>query len=134
MGRILSIRLSASTYNTDDVFRAWPHLCSLAWPGRGELVGAAWRPSSVSGALAPPIAVNEARFGVLDLVRDLMEEFRFGDWDDETKKLLESGMDDLHAAETALVNALADWQPQSANRATDDIEDALDKLERVLDT
>ena len=32
MGKILQIRVSAWTYNEDDVPRTWPRLCSAVWP------------------------------------------------------------------------------------------------------
>ena len=52
MGRILTVRVSAVTYDDGEVFRAWPDLCALAWPGQGEVSGRAWVPHIVSAALA----------------------------------------------------------------------------------
>ena len=31
MGRILQIRVSAWTYDEDEVLQAWPKLCALVW-------------------------------------------------------------------------------------------------------
>ncbi|MDL2210858.1 formin-like protein 18 [Desulfovibrio sp. OttesenSCG-928-O18] len=130
MGRVLTIRLSAVTYNEEDVFRSWPNLCALAWPGKGDLAGGGWRPKA--GAFAPPVAAEPVRRGVLELAHDLSEEFTFGDWDAELKDRAGNGMADLKKAVADLEKALADWQPQAANAASNDMEDALDKLQRQL--
>ena len=132
MGKILTIRLSAVTYNTDEVFHAWPYLCALAWPGKGELIGGAWRPAAVSKKLGPPVEAETPGFSVQDLAHNLMEEFQFGDWEPDVKQEIEDGMQELQHAVASLEKALEDWQPQAANTATDALEDALDKLERKL--
>lgn len=132
MGRILTIRLSAVTYNTEEVFRAWPNCCALAWPGKGEASGGVWRPAFVSANLAPPVAADVPRYSVQELVRDLLEEYEFGDWDSTLKSRVAADMDDLRKAFEMLASALADWKPQPANAATDAVEDALDKLEREV--
>lgn len=132
MGRILSIRLSAVTFNTEDVFRAWPHLCFLAWPGKGDISGGSWKPKAVPATLVPPVAAEPPRYGVRELAHELLEEFRFGEWDAKLKDAAKDGMEALDKACEALDSALADWKPQIANTASDAIEDALDKLEREL--
>lgn len=130
MGRVLTIRLSAVTYNEEDVFRSWPDLCALAWPDKGEVTAAGWRPKP--GGFAPLVAAEPVRRGVLELAHDLYEEFEFGDWNFELKDKVRDGMDDLQKAGASLEKALENWQPQAANAASDGIEDALDKLQRVL--
>ena len=132
MGRILSVRLSATTFNDGEVLRAWPRLCALAWPGKGEISCGGWRPKTVPPALTPPVRPETSHFGVLDLVSDLLEEAEFGDWDAALALRLEAGLDDLRHAASGLKKALADWNPKAANAATDEIEDALDKMEREL--
>ena len=132
MGRILQIRLSAATYSEEDVFASWPKLCNLAWPGRGEKGKNGWKPNA--NAFAPPVKAEPARFGVLNLVHDLLEESQFADWDKPLKDRLQAGMVALQKASDDLEKALADWQPQAANKATDAIEDALGALENdVMD-
>ena len=130
MGRVLSIRLSAVTYNEEDVFRSWPGLCALAWPGKGDIAGGAWKPKAKT--FAAPVAAEPTSHGVLDLAHSLSEEFQFGDWEDAVKEKLGDGMSALQKAATKLDSALEDWKPQDANAATNDIEDALDKLEGTL--
>ena len=132
MGRILSIRLSAVTFNTEDVFRAWPLLCTMAWPEKGYISNGVWCPLPMSAALAPPVVSEQPRYGVHELVHELLEEFEFGDWDTSLKEKAQEGMSALRQAFASLENALANWKPQLANTATDAIEDALDRLELEL--
>lgn len=130
MGRVLTVRLHAVTYNEEDVFRAWPELCALAWPTKGELSGDRWRPRHE--VFAAPVAAVPQRYGVADLVRDLLEEYEFGDWDSELQARLREGIAALRTAGESLDRALENWQPQAANAATNDIEDALDRLQKEL--
>lgn len=130
MGRVLAVRLSAVTYNEEDVFRFWPGLCALAWPGQGEVTGKVWKPKAV--VFAAPVAAEPVRRGVLDLVHHLGEEFRFGDWTENVRKTMRDDMAALQNAAASLDAALEDWKPREANAATDAIEDALDKLESLL--
>lgn len=127
MGRVLTVRVSVTTYNEEDVFRSWPNLCALAWPGKGEVYRDGWKPKPVT--FPPPVAADPVRHGVVELVRGLLEEFRLGDWGKDVKARLEAGLGDLEKALAALESALADWQPQAANTATNIIEDCLDALE-----
>ncbi len=130
MGRILSIRLSAVTYNEEDVFRAWPGLCALAWPGKGDIYGGAWKPAPDS--FTPPVKAEPVSHGVVALAHALLEESRLGDWSDGLKKRLEQELAGLNTAVKQLETALADWQPQAANMASNAIEDRLDSLEEKL--
>lgn len=127
MGQILSIRLSAVTYDEDAVSRAWPRLCALAWPNRTGAMDGKARP--LPAAFAPPLTADPVRRGVVELVQALQEAFRFGDWDAGLQQRLEAGMGDLGKAATALAKALEDWQPQAANTASNAMEDSLDFLE-----
>lgn len=131
MGKILTIRLSAVTYNEEEVFRAWPRLCSLAWPGKGEISAQGWRPSVT--LFPPPLAATQPNYGVLTLAKVLLEEQRFGSWPSELIRLLDPAIGGLAAAVNKLEDALANWQPQAANTETNAIEDALDTMERVLE-
>ncbi len=127
MGRILTIRLSAVTYSEEDVFRAWPRLCDLAWPGKGQVFSDGWKPNPES--FAPPVAADRVRRGVVELANALLEESRLGDWDDTVQNSLRPELASLEKAVRQLETALADWQPQAANLASNSIEDSLDALE-----
>ena len=130
MGRVLTIRLSAVTYNEEDVFRSWPHLCGLAWPGKGQIFSDGWKPDPAS--FAPPVTAESVRRGVAELAAGLLEESRLGDWDKAVKSSLQPGLADLEKAVRQLETALADWQPQAANTASNALEDCLDALEEKL--
>ena len=131
MGRVLTVRLSVTTYREEDVFRSWPQLCALAWPGKGKVFQDGWKPDPA--AFAPPVAADPVRHGVMELVHGLLEEACLGDWDKKVRAGLEAGLPGLEKAASKLESALADWQPQAANTATNEIEDSLDSLEEKLE-
>ena len=130
MGRILSVRVSAATYNEDDVFRTWPRLCSLAWPGKGRIWPDGWKLDPVS--FASPVASDPVRRGAVELVQGILEEFRLGDWDAAITAQVQDEMKNLAVSMGKLDQALGDWQPQAANAVTNEIEDSLDSLEEKL--
>lgn len=130
MGRVLTVRMIATTYREEEVFASWPRLCALAWPGKGKVYQDGWKPDPM--AFAPPVAADPVRRGVVELVRCLLEESRLGDWDTSVKNGLRSGLVDLEKACKRLEDALADWQGQAANAATNDMEECLDSLEEKL--
>ncbi|SBV94502.1 conserved hypothetical protein [uncultured delta proteobacterium] len=130
MGRVLTVRLSVTTYNEEDVFRSWPRLCALAWPGKGQVFQDGWKPNPE--VFAPPVKAEPVRRGVMELAQGLLEESRLGDWDKDVKSKLAAGLRELEKNAATLEAALADWQPQAANTATNQIEDTLDSLEEKL--
>lgn len=112
MGRVLQVRVWATTYNDDDVLREWPRLHKLAWP------------------VESPVYV--AKQGVLEMVDTLVDAHRFADWPDDIRELTGEGLRQLAALRVQLDAALADWDPKTANRLTDQIEDLLTGIEKVL--
>lgn len=111
MGRILQIRVTAWTYDEDEVNRAWPRLTALVWAERDR-----WVPAG-------------ARHGVLELAKALPDAARFGHWPESTRQALRDGIDKAYGLSIRLEAALADWQPSLANRLSDELEDALTSLE-----
>ena len=111
MGRLLQIRVSASTFSPDDVETAWPWLCALVWT------------KSPAGGVAPDR-------GVLQLVRGLDDGRRFGAWSEEARKRLDVGIDAAVHLADRLERALGDWNPTLANRLSEELENLLDDLER----
>ena len=107
MGKVLQIRVSASTPFPEEVQRQWPRLSALAWP-QGE-------PQSPS---------------VPALARALYDQYRFGGADPIWKTLADS-LATMHQAHRELDDALAEWQPQEANQASDRLEDSLNEMERL---
>lgn len=133
MGRILTIRLTAATYDENEVFQTWPKLCSLAWPGKGEVANGVWRRTVLPAALQAPQGTPRQRGGVLELAGALSDQARFGAWLPAQKEQLRDGLARLAAAGEELEIALADWQGQAAHKASNALEDALDDMERVLE-
>ncbi len=131
MGRILTIRVSAVTHDEAEVFRTWPRLCALAWPGQGEAAGGAWKPHCPPAVLAAPVAAEPWRRGVMELSRALCDEARFGDWPEDLRQRMDAGIAGLEKRADALEAALADWQPKAAHAASTAMEDILDELERL---
>lgn len=113
MGRLLQVRVSASTYDEVGVTRAWPRLSGLAW-GQDRVSG--------------------ARYGVFELARTLFEKRRLGMLSPEADTALGDGPQRLEALCERLGAALADWKPTEANRLTDELEDLLTELEKAAET
>ncbi len=114
MGKYLQIRVSAWTYDEDEVRAAWPGLATLAW-GEGRTG------SSLPGG----------RRGVTELAAALGDGLAFADWPDAVKKRLEPGIGKATALKTRLENALADWNPREADRLSYELEDTLTDLETL---
>ena len=108
MGKVLQIRVSAWTYNEDDVKKSWEGLSALAWP-------------------RPPYP-GEKR-GVLELVTALENGLGFEDWPKAVADRLREGIGRVGDLRNQLEQALADWNPREANRLSDALEDALSLLE-----
>lgn len=110
MGKVLQIRVTASTYDQREVKARWPRLCKLAFT---------------------PIRPKELAQGVLELAQSLYEQCRFGEWDKELTDRLKPGIDKAKALCQELEAALADWKASEANRISDELEDQLDRLEEI---
>lgn len=107
MGRVLQIRVMAYTYDPSEVEKQWPRLYKLAFPTTGE-----------------------AEHGVQEMVRSLGEQMRFGDADQTVKSALLAGTEKTEAVLERMDAALGEWNPQDANKLSEELEEALDELER----
>lgn len=114
MGKVLQIRVSAWTYNDDEVAKAWPNLSAVVWPESDQ-----W---------SPP---GGAR-GVVELADALPDVARFGDMPDNIRAVLQNAGPDVAAPLTAMRQALEAWNPREANTASDRLEEALGALENAL--
>lgn len=119
MGRILQVRLSASTYDTEDVKQAWPALCQTVWPDDKAIK-------------ALQIADLAGGRGVLDLVKALGVALEYEPWPDAKKQVVAPLLKAAQDASDELAEALADWNPKAANKATDEVESSLDDLEQLM--
>lgn len=109
MGKVLQIRVSAVTWNEGLVEDYWPSLVRLAGS----------------------VPVKSEEHGVLELVRRLDEGLRFMKWSEARKRGMGPGIREAARLKAELEAALADWDPRRANALSDDLEDALDALERA---
>ncbi|WP_458399526.1 hypothetical protein [Mailhella sp.] len=112
MGRILQIRVSAWTYDEDEVLQAWPRLCALVWSQLDQ-----WGPAGM-------------KRGVTELAGYLPDALRFSDLPDDVKKLLFPGVKKVAGILDDMRKALADWDPRKANALSDALEEALSELEK----
>ena len=110
MGTVLQIRVIAQTLSASDMGWFWRRLCFLAFGN---------------------VPTDKDKRGVLELVAALVDKFRFGDMDKELKAKLEPGLEKAAAIKKELEDALADWNPGKANSLSNELEDALDRLEDV---
>ncbi len=114
MGRLLQIRVTAFTYDASEVATTWPKLFTLAFPETSP---------------SPSLSRNK---GVLELVDSLFDQLRFEMMEPSLHTILESRVQRAKAVKTQLEEALANWQPQQANRHSDVLEEILDDLEKDL--
>ncbi|SMP78204.1 hypothetical protein SAMN06295888_13027 [Desulfonatronum zhilinae] len=113
MGKILQVRVSAVTYDPDDVYSRWPELSRLAW---GEKQ-----------------SVDLKDVGVRQLTAVLEDKWKFGeDWPQDLKNSLAKDVEALRELDRRLEDALADRQADAADRITYELEDVLDELESVV--
>jgi hypothetical protein len=110
MGKALQIRVSAVTWNEDLLERLWPRLTELAFS----------------------VPIKHERHGVLEMVRALDDGLKFLPWSAARRAALGPGIRKAATLKRELEAALADWQPQQANRLSDELEDVLDELEHAF--
>ena len=110
MGKYLQIRVSAWTFSEDEVRKAWPSLWRLIWGEGGDAV--------------PKKGVMELALAVFDAVQAGLVEPKVA----EALKDRAAEADGLyHSVE----KALADRDPQTADRLSYELEDCLDALEDI---
>lgn len=108
MGKVLQIRVTAVTWNDELVEDDWPRLSKLAFG----------------------LPIKLENHGVLELVRALSEGLEFMNWPEERKQAMGDGIRECARIRDELNRALADWEPRKANDLSNQLEDALDRLER----
>lgn len=116
MGKILQVRVSAQTYNPEDMDRAWPRLVRLVWPDGGR------------DFMSRPVDQRGTK-GVLELVQELHDTLRFRSWPEELKEALGPGIEKAVELKAKLETALGDWKASEANTISHDLEDALTAIE-----
>ena len=112
MGRILQIRLSAYTFEPEEVKDTWPKLVKIA-------LGVD--------------RVYQDTLGVLELVNKLKDKVRYDEsLDKNLKQVLLRYVERLEGVQNKLEQALADWLPAEANKLSYQLEDILDEAEKEV--
>jgi hypothetical protein len=111
MGQVLQIRVIAQTYRVEDVESRWPGLFALAF--------------------GPTTPVPYDQRGVLALVESISQVIEFATLGKALAETLAPALPPVAAARQRLETALADWKAGEANKASLDLEDALDALEKL---
>lgn len=109
MGKVLQIRVIAVTWNEDALEEYWPRLSQLAFS----------------------VPIKFENHGLLEMVRGLSEGLQFMDWSEARKTAMGPGIRECANIRSELDKALADWEPRKANDLSNQLEDALDRLERA---
>lgn len=110
MGRILQIRVSAYTFNPQEIEKSWPTLFEIAF-GQDQKVD---------------------NPGVFELITRLKERILFEEVQEEVEKILEPKLKEISLLQKKLEEALADWEPKKANQLSYQLEDKLDSLEQEI--
>ncbi|MDO5483404.1 MAG: hypothetical protein Q4F27_00710 [Desulfovibrionaceae bacterium] len=108
MGKALQIRVSAVTWNEDLLEELWPRLTELAFS----------------------VPIRHEKRGVLEMVRALDDGLTFMNWSPARREKMGPGIREAARLKAEIEKALADWDPRSANRLSDELEDVLEKLEK----
>ncbi|MGE4551942.1 MAG: hypothetical protein AB7D57_02455 [Desulfovibrionaceae bacterium] len=111
MGKVLQIRVSASTYDESQVGKRWPRLTAHAWGVDADAPG----------------------HGVLALIETIEDKARLGLLDFKPGPDFERALAAVTALRDRMEAALADWRAGEANRLSDELEDALGDLEKAAE-
>jgi hypothetical protein len=111
MGQVLQIRVIAQTYRVEDVENRWPGLFGLAF--------------------GPTTPVPYDQRGVMPLVENVRQVVEFATLGKALSEKLAPGLPPVVAAFTRIETALADWKAGEAEKASNDLETALDALEKL---
>ncbi len=111
MGKILTIRVSVTTYDEQDVIKAFPHLCALAWHKDDKHIPA----SQV--------------YGVLELIESLHQALQFAPWTEEAKNILGNDIKKIYLKKEELDNLILTRQIKEADALIYTIEESLQELE-----
>ncbi|MUM78710.1 hypothetical protein GKC30_13800 [Pseudodesulfovibrio sp. F-1] len=110
MGKLLQIRVSASTFSEDEVKKVWPALWELVWGDGGDAI---------------------PRKGVMELAQAVFDAVRAGLIPKERRDPLREKAEQAEALRFKLQDALAARQPREADAISYELEDCLDALEDI---
>ena len=108
MGKVLQIRVIATTWDEELLEDYWPRLARLAF--------------------SMPVKIE--KHGVLEMVRALADGLEFMKWSDQRKERMGPGIREAAKIREELERALSDWDPKKATELSNRLEETLDNLER----
>jgi hypothetical protein len=126
MPKVLFIRVSAETYDENQVPKTWPLLFNTVWPD-ADLEGVA-DPKTLVRKL-----VGDRKRGALELAREFADLASFETLPDGADKaLLRQKAQELETALHALEESLGNRDVRGASASCDALESALDAVEIAL--
>ncbi len=108
MGKVLQIRVSAVTWAEDLMEKFWPQLYALAFS----------------------VPIKHDKRGVLEMVYALGDGMQFMQWSEARRTALKPYIEQAVDTARCLENALANWDPRTANSLSDTLEQILDDMEK----
>lgn len=110
MGKVLQIRVSAWTFDEDEVEKNWPSLWKLIWGEGGDAV---------------------PKKGVIELAQAVFDAVRAGLIPENQADPLREGAEKVENLRFQIEEALNAWQPKEADKLIYQLEDGLDALEDI---
>ena len=108
MGKVLQIRVIATTWDEELVEDYWPRLAQMAFE----------------------VPIKLEKRGVLEMVRALADGLEFMKWPEARKERMGPGIREAAKIRQEIERALSDWDPKKANDLSNRLEETLDELER----
>ncbi len=130
MGKLLNIRVMAQTYNEEDVAKAWPRLCALAWPQWSTKLGL--KDLGIKTSVSVESSLGARPHGVVELASALPDLLKFGDLPKNVAEVLQAPVKEVAGINHALAVALGDWRTKEALELATALEEALDKAEQSI--
>ena len=111
MGKLLQVRVSAWTFNEDEVEKAYPSLWNLVWQD-------------------PDVIPKK---GVLELTEAVFDAVRVGLIDDHKAEALKDGAEKAEDLRLKIEKFLGEWKAGEADKCIYELEDLLAALEDIAE-
>ncbi|XPV74990.1 MAG: hypothetical protein ACNI27_10140 [Desulfovibrio sp.] len=115
MGKILQVRVTASTFDDRDVERAWPKLHELGF-----------------GYESAGTPLDSRSKGVLQLVEALEDRLSISMLPENIIEIASDSILKADELRKGIQDALAEWDARTADKLTYELEDLMDDLEQLV--
>lgn len=136
MGKLLDIRVTAQTYNEEDVAKTWPRLSALVWPQWFSKLGldrvVKDLPGYSIGLGAVEKSLGARKHGVVELAEALPDLIKFSELPEAVKQALQEPVQEITKINADLAAALGDWDAKKASSLSYALEEALSQAEQNL--